>query len=180
MLYPFCETRTISDLLTFVEEERRDAVYSTRVDLYPTSPELGLDWHQAGFDSAGYYSEPVFEDGEILERQTALFGGLRWRMEEHIPWTARRLDRACLFKAIPGRTVTPDLQLSDHEGRTRACPWHHSTTAAVPSFRTALSLARNPASARAAKDLTCPTTLAFDGTSQQLMDYGFMEPGQWF
>ncbi|MEM6467136.1 MAG: hypothetical protein AAF679_11620 [Pseudomonadota bacterium] len=180
LCFPFQESRSLLDFIAFMEEERRTAVYSMILDLYAANPQLELSWENAAFDRLGYYSEPVFEEGEVQERQAALYGGVRWRLEDHIPWEDRRLDRISLFQSIPGRTVTPELRLSDAEGNTRACPWHHNATVALASFRSALSLARNPQSAARAKDLTCPVSLPFEGTSQQLMTHGFLEPGQWF
>ncbi|MCB2131463.1 MAG: hypothetical protein KDD96_03190, partial [Rhodobacteraceae bacterium] len=96
------------------------------------------------------------ETGAELERQVDLFGGLKWRFEEHIPWARRRIDRIALFRAEPGVRLLPDHRLSVEEGNTYACPWHNNLTAAVASFRTAKALRRNPASRHAVQSFAWP------------------------
>jgi len=58
----------------------------------------------------------------------------------------RRIDRISLFRAMPGLTLREDHTFTDPEYNTYACPWHHSVTAALCSFRTAKALKRNPGS----------------------------------
>ncbi len=53
-------------------------------------------------------------------------------------------------------------------------------TAAVCSFRTAKALRTNPGSRHAIQTFRWPNSVKFDWHSQQLMDLGLMEPGQWF
>ena len=43
-----------------------------------------------------------------------------------------------------------------------------------------MSDARNPGSREQVRDMTWRNSHRFDWTSQQLMDLGLMEPGQWF
>ena len=74
----------------------------------------------------------------------------------------------------------PDFTLNDEEMNTYSCRWHHNLTAAVCSFRTAKALRTNPGSRHAIPTFRWPNSVRFDWTSQQLMDLGLMEPGQWF
>jgi hypothetical protein len=135
------------------------------------------------FDGAGYYSltrRDEAADWAPLDRQVDLFGGLRWRFEEHVPWTRRRIDRISLFRAKPGLRMLPDFTLSDAEMNTCNSPWHNNLTAAVCSFRTAKALRTNPGSRAAIQQFMWRNSVKFEWNSQQLMNLGLMEPGQWF
>lgn len=185
LFFPFSETRGVRELLTFHAEERRSAMLTYVVDLYAadlqTDPSaVTLD--HAMLDRSGYYAQarvnPVTQ--EPLERQLDFFGGLRWRLEEHVPWASRRIDRISLFRAKSGLTLAPTHQFSDPEYNTYSCPWHHNLTAAVCSFRAAKALRRNPGSRKAIDTLACQNSVRFEWTSRQLLDLGLIEPGQWF
>ena len=89
-------------------------------------------------------------------------------------------DRIGLFQAKPKLTLNEDHTLSEPEMNTYACPWHHNLTAAIVSFRTAKALKRNPGSASVIHSFKWRNSAKFDWHSQQLMDLGLMEPGQWF
>ncbi|MDZ4134620.1 MAG: hypothetical protein U1D06_03360, partial [Paracoccaceae bacterium] len=152
LFYPFCETRNIRELLAFHNEERRDALLSYVIDLY--AGDLGRNpnavaLEDAHLDRSGYYAlgrpDPA-NHGHPRERQLDFFGGLRWRFEEHIPETRRKIDRIALFRAKPGLKLRPDFTFSDEEYNTYACPWHNNITTAVMSFRTAKALKSNPGS----------------------------------
>jgi hypothetical protein len=186
LYFPFCETRRISELLTFHTEERREAMLTYVIDLY--AADLGTHGNavardDAWLDRSGYYAlarkDPA-NDWQPKERQLDFFGGLRWRFEEHIPPTRRKIDRISLFRAKPGLRLLPDYTLSDEEMNTYSCRWHHNLTAAVCSFRTAKALRTNPGSRHAIQNFHWTNSAKFDWTSQQLMDLGLMEPGQWF
>jgi len=184
LVYPFYESRNINELLAFHTEERRDAMLAYVVDLYASDlgrhPD-GVNLGSPMFDSAGYYSLQRHDrDGKPLDRQIDVFGGLRWRFEEHIPWNRRRIDRISLFRAVPGTTMRADFTFSSEEMNTFACPWHHNITAAIASFRTAKALKSNPASKWAIPALTWSKSKEFDWSSRQLLDLGIIEPGQWF
>ena len=186
LFFPFCETRTVREMLAFHAEERREAMLTYVIDLY--AGDLGaapnaVSRDDAWLDRSGYYAlarkDPA-NDWQPKERQLDFFGGLRWRFEEHIPHARRRIDRISLFKARPGVTLLPDFTLSDEEMNTYSCRWHHNLTAAVCSFRTAKALRTNPGSRHAIPTFRWPNSVRFDWHSQQLMDLGLMEPGQWF
>ena len=186
LFYPFCETRTVREMLAFHAEQRREAMLTYVVDLY--AGDLGaapnaVDLSDAWLDRSGYYAlarkDPA--DGwRPRERQLDFYGGLRWRFEEHIPFGKRRIDRISLFKAKRGLKLLPDFTLSEQEMNTYACQWHHNLTAAVCSFRTAKALRTNPGSRHAISTFRWPNSVKFDWHSRQLMDLGLMEPGQWF
>jgi hypothetical protein len=186
LFYPFRETRRVGEMLAFHAEERREAMLTYVIDLYAGD----LDAHpdavaldDAWLDRSGYYAlsrkDPA-NDWQPKDRQLDFFGGLRWRFEEHIPYARRRIDRISLFRAKPGLKLRPDFTLSDEEMNTYACRWHNNLTAAVCSFRTAKALRTNPGSRHAIGTFRWPNSVRFDWHSQQLMDLGLMEPGQWF
>ncbi len=186
LFFPFCETRTIGEMLAFHAEERRDAMLTYVVDLYADDltrfPDaVSLD--HAHLDRSGYYSlaRKVSEDGnESKERQLDFFGGLRWRFEEHIPESRRKIDRIGLFRAQPGLVLRENHTFSDEEYNTYACPWHHNLTAVICSFRTAKALKTNPGSKFEIETFKWHNSAPFEWHSRQLLDLGLMEPGQWF
>ena len=186
LFHPFCETRNIREMVTFQTEERRDAVLSYVIDLY--APDLNqfpnaVSLDHAHLDRSGYYAlgrpDPA-NHNHPRERQLDFFGGLRWRFEEHIPAPRRKIDRIALFRAKPGLTLRPDFTFNDEEYNTYACPWHHNVTTAVVSFRTAKALRTNAGSRFDIQSFQWHNSTPFAWASQQLMDLGLMEPGQWF
>ena len=183
LYYPFCETRTVGELLAFHAEERRFSMLTYVVDLY--AGDLGqadnaVSMTDAYLDRSGYYA--LARDGEDgpKDRQLDFFGGLRWRFEEHIDETRRRIDRISLVRSRPDITLRPDHTWSDEELNTYSCPWHHNLTAAIASFRTAKALRINPASRFEIDTFRWHNSVPFEWQSQQLLDLGLMEPGQWF
>lgn len=184
LFYPFCESRSVGEMLAFHAEERRRGMLTYVVDLYApdlTSQPDAVSLDEAMFDGTGYYAlgRPDREGGD-KERQLDFFGGLRWRFEEHVPQDRRRIDRIALFRTEKGLRLLPDHRLSVEEYNTYACPWHNNLTAAVASFRVAKALARNPGSRDHIRGFTWKNSVPFTWDSQQLMDLGLMEPGQWF
>ena len=186
LFYPFCETRTVGEMLAFHAEERRDAMLTFVVDLY--APDLAeapnaVSLDHAMLDRTGYYAlarrDPANHD-HPKERQLDFFGGLRWRFEEHVPPDRRKIDRVSLFRAKPGLRLRGDHTFSDEEYNTYACPWHNNLTAVVASFRTAKALATNPGSRDAIRSFRWRNSVPFEWHSRQLLDLGLMEPGQWF
>lgn len=184
LFFPFSEQRSIGEVTQFAKEERRPVILNHVIDLYArdlTAHPNGVCCQTAQLDTAGYYGLVRYgEDGLAKDRQTDVFGGLRRRFEEHVPYARRRIDRPSLFRISKGLRVTDDLLLSDPEANTFACPWHHSLTAATCSFRVAKALRHNPGSRAAISGFSCSYSARFEWTSQQLMDLGMIEPGQWF
>ncbi len=185
LFYPFCESRSVGELLAFHSEERRDAMLTYVVDLYAGDlnehPD-GVSRDAAYLDKQGYFAltRHVPDTGEALDRQMDFFGGLRWRFEEHVDWNSRKIDRISLFRAKKGLRLLPDHTFNDPEYNTVSCPWHHNLTAALCSFRAAKALKRNPGSAVAINSFQWRNSTRFQWRSQQLMELGLMEPGQWF
>jgi hypothetical protein len=97
-----------------------------------------------------------------------------------VPWTRRRIDRIALFRAQPGLKLRDDFTLSDEEMNTYACPWHNNLTSCIVSFRTAKALRSNPGSRFAINTFLWQNSAPFEWHSQQLLDLGLMESGQWF
>ena len=184
LFHPFCETRSVGEMLAFHTEERRDGMLTYVVDLYADDlwehPDaVSLD--RAHLDRSGYYAlaRPDAQ-GHPKERQLDFFGGLRWRYEEHVPEARRKIDRISLFKTKPGLKLRPDHTLNDEEYNTYACKWHHNLTAAICSFRTAKALKQNPGSTYDIHTFKWHNSAPFEWHSRQLLDLGLMEPGQWF
>jgi len=184
LFFPFCEHRTVGEMLAFNEEERRNAVLTYVLDLYAGDLENApnaVSLEEAHLDKSGYYAFGRTDaQNNFKERQLDFFGGLRWRFEEHVPQMRRRIDRISLFKSARGLKMYSDFTFSEDEYNTYACPWHHSLTAAVCSFRTAKALKRNPGSGYQIPTFKWRNSARFDWDSQQLMDLGLIEPGQWF
>ncbi|MEO0381655.1 MAG: hypothetical protein AAF252_15415 [Pseudomonadota bacterium] len=184
LFHPFCETRTVGEMLAFHGEERRDAMLTYVIDLYaddlnefPNAVAL----ERACLDRSGYYAlARPDEKGHPKERQLTFYGGLRWRYEEHVPAARRKIDRIALFKTKPGLQLRDDHTFSDEEYNTYACEWHHNLTSAICSFRTAKALKLNPGSKYDIETFNWHNTAPFEWHSRQLLDLGLMEPGQWF
>jgi len=186
LFHPFCESRNIREMLAFHTEERREALLSYVVDLY--APDLArhpnaVSLEGAKMDKSGYYAlgrpDPS-NHNHPRERQLDFFGGLRWRFEEHIPAPRRKIDRIALFRAKPGLSLRADFTFNEEEYNTYACPWHHNITTAIVSFRTAKALRTNAGSMFDIHTFQWHNSTEFQWHSQQLMDLGLMEPGQWF
>ncbi|WP_084861102.1 hypothetical protein [Salibaculum halophilum] len=184
LFYPFCENRRVGEMLAFNTEERRDSVLTYVIDLY--AGDLGqhpgaVALEDAHLDKSGYYALSRKDRwNNDLDRQMDFYGGLRWRFEEHIPKPRRRIDRVSLFRNAPGLELLPGHLFNFPEYNTYACPWHHNLTAAVCSFRTAKALKRNPGSTFEIETFRWHNSAPFEWHSQQLLDLGLMEPGQWF
>lgn len=183
LFFPFSDSRSVGEMLSFHAEERRDAMLTYVVDLYADDLDQfpdAVSLENAHFDRLGYYALARGGVEGPLDRQLDFYGGLRWRFEEHVPEDRRRIDRIGLFRARQGITLLPDHRFTDEEYNTYACPWHHNLTAAICSFRTAKALRTNPGSRYEINSFKWRNSTPFDWRAQQLMDLGLMEPGQWF
>ncbi|MBF9048926.1 hypothetical protein GTA62_04215 [Roseobacter sp. HKCCD9010] len=184
LFFPFCEDRSIGEAVAFTMEERRNSILTYVIDLYAddlTAYPNGVSLDTAHIDSSGYYAATRRNaDDQILERQLNFYGGLRWRFEEHVPEPKRKIDRVGLFQARPGLRLRENHTLNDEEMNTYECPWHHSLSATICSFRVAKALRTNPGSRHDVPDFRWHKSTRFHWSSQQLMQLGLMEPGQWF
>ncbi len=184
LFYPFCETRSVGELLAFHSEERRQAMLTHVIDLYAndlTAYPNGVAPNHAMLDKTGYYAHTRHDaSGKPLERQLDMSGGLRWRFEDHIPYERRRIDRISLFKAKPDLKLLPDHTFNEPEYNTYACPWHNNLTAAICSFRAAKALKTNAGSTFDISNFCWNHSTPFEWDSRQLLDLGLIESGQWF
>lgn len=182
LFFPFSETRSIGEMLSFHAEERRSAMLAYAIDLY--APDLkrcpsAVDLEETMFDRTGYYAlARIGRGNHPMERQLDFFGGLRWRFEEHLPRDRRRIDRISLFRATRTLRIGADHCFNVAEYNTYSCPWHHNLTAAIGSFRVAKALMKNPGSRDSIDSFVWRNSLAFEWNAQQLMDFGLIEPGQ--
>ncbi|WP_371223312.1 glycosyltransferase family 2 protein [Roseovarius sp. 2305UL8-3] len=186
LFFPFCEVRTIGEMLAFHHEERRDAMLAYVIDLYAGDLDAhpsAVSLEDAHLDRSGYYAlarNDPDNHNHPKERQLNFYGGLRWRYEESIPAKRRKIDRIPLFRAAPELELRDDHTFSDEEYNTYACPWHNNLTSAIVSFRTAKALKRNPGSTFDIHTFKWHNSTRFEWHSRQLMDLGLIEPGQWF
>ena len=187
LFFPFSDSRRIGDVAAFLESERRASARTAVIDLYPGDPAClpdAVPREDTWFDRTGYYAlprpDPAGPVGATLDRQEDLYGGLRWRFEEHVPEDRRRIDRVALFRSEPGLRLMPGHRFNLAEVNTHACPWHRSLTACVASFRAAKALRSNPASRDAIGTFRWSGSERFEWRAAQLMECGLMEPGQWF
>lgn len=182
LFYPYAESRSVAEMVRFATEERRNSILTYVIDLYADdlshSPDA-VSLKSAHLDRSGYYALDRHRDGAPLDRQKDMFGGLRWRFEEHVAEPRRKIDRIGLFKAEKGLQLRPDHTFNIEEMNTYACPWHNNVTAAICSFRAAKSLCTNPGSAEQIDSFKWHNSEKFAWHSQQLMNLGLMEPGQW-
>ena len=186
LFYPFCESRTVGEMTAFHMEERRASILTYVIDLY--AGDLGefpdaVSLEDAHLDKSGYYAlarEDADNNFTPKDRQLDFYGGLRWRFEEHIPAERRKIDRISLFRNKKGLELRPNHTFNDEEYNTYSCEWHHNITAAVCSFRTAKALKLNPGSTFDIETFRWYNSTEFEWHSQQLLDLGLMEPGQWF
>lgn len=185
LFHPFSETRDVIEMLAFHAEERRSAMLAQVVDLYAGDlyeRPKAVDLDEAYMDSRGYFALARYRGraSDAKERQMDMFGGLKRRFEEHVPYEARRIDRIALFQARKGLELRTDHTFNDEEYNTYACPWHNNLTVAIGSFRAAKALCTNPGSRYEINSFLWDGSVPFEWRSQQLMDLGLMEPGQWF
>ena len=184
LFYPFAESRTVGEMLAYHTEERREAMLTYVIDVYAgdlADTEDAVSLEDAHLDRSGYYAlARGGDDAAPTDRQLDFFGGLRWRFEEHIDEDRRRIDRIAIARTAPGRRLNGDHTWSEPELNTYSCPWHHNLTAAIVSFRTAKALRTNPASRYEIDSFRWHNSVEFEWHSQQLLDLGLMEPGQWF
>ena len=177
LFYPFCETRSLPEMTAFLQDERRKVLFSYALDLY------GIDmpapdqrpWEaELYFDRIGY--QP-FPDGD---KGLNLYGGLCWRFEELAPGGMLQLGRGSLIRMQRGLELNRDWRFEHPDYDSYSCPWHHSPTGAVMTLRRAWRIMAHAGFTDVAGDLIWQGSERFDWTSRQLLEFGMIEPGQWF
>ncbi|MBY8976672.1 hypothetical protein KHP62_12685 [Rhodobacteraceae bacterium NNCM2] len=173
--YPWCESRSLGDLTGFLKNERRSILYTYSLDLYAQDlpagdPRTAPLW----FDRDAYCAFPE------QDQQLTVYGGLGWRFEEFFstPWL--EIGRANLFRARKGVHIRRNLIFADPAYRTVSAPWHHSPTGAVMSFRRSRHLMAHPEFFGVRDKLIWSGSEPFRWNSNELLDLGMIEPGQWF
>ncbi|MGB0506267.1 MAG: hypothetical protein ACPGGK_08725 [Pikeienuella sp.] len=174
IFYPHIETRCIADFTDFLAAERRTSASSYAIDIY--SDALGrddeaFDLEEVYFDSQGWYGF------EREGRQADIYGGLGWRFEEYTLRNMFRINRPALF--VGGATLREDLWLTEEEGNTLSCPWHHNPTFALMSVRRARALRAHPKFSQGVPTFMWPNSERFEWKSEQLLSHGLIEQGQW-
>ena len=177
LFFPFCETRTLSDLTAFLTDERRCSLYAYALDLYgqdlpgegecPTRTVLSIDVE-------GYHAFP--KENQHLR----VFGGLGWRMQELCPRGMEQIGRTVLFRAARGVHLGPQMMFEDEDYASVSCPWHNSPTGAVMSLRRTRRIMAHPNFAPLRARLEWRGTEPFGWSSAELLERGMIEPGQWF
>lgn len=183
LYFPFCETRSIGDFISFSDEERRKSIAGVIVDLYTREQNpksYGYDISNALMDGAGYFSTYSNDADNVENRFVQASGGLRWRHEEFFPWNRRTISRTPMFKTDIELKVNPDFTANLNNYGTIQAPWHRSPTVVVASFRAAKYLRMNLIHEQSLEHFDWAQSITFEHTSAQLMEMGFMEPGQWF
>ena len=124
LFYPFCEQRSIAEMIAFNVEERRDTILTYVIDLYAGDLRKfpnAVDIDGALLDKSGYYALSRTDRwNNPLDRQMDFYGGLRWRFEEHIPEKKRRIDRSDLTnKDCVCLRITPSATPNTTPSRAR-------------------------------------------------------------
>lgn len=177
LVFPFCETRTLSELTSFLQDERRKVMCTYTLDLYGIDmPRPGQAPWQAdlSFDRIGYQPFPDGDNG------LNLYGGLAWRFEELSPGDMHQLTRPSLVRVQRGATLDRNWRFNDPDLDSVSCPWHHSPTGAIMSLRRTWRIMAHAGFTDVAGDLMWQGSTRFDWTSRQLLELGMIEPGQWF
>ena len=176
-VFPFGETRTLSDLTDFLSDERRKVIFTYALDLYAADlPGPQEDPAQANlrFDRIGYHAFP--KEDQVLR----LYGGLGWRFGEFVPKELSQIGRSSLFRATKGVWLDRKYLFEDVEYASVSCKWHHNPTAAMMSLRRARRIMAHPRFHEVRGKLIWSGSEPFAWNSQQLLELGMIEPGQWF
>jgi hypothetical protein len=187
LVFPRCESRSIRSLTDFLETEHRDHAFAVTVHMYGEGPaEAVADGAAADpfsalplFDPVGYVTSASGEDGTVR-----VGGGLTRRtLFRTVPRNAPRLDCIPLvrwrrhFSYVDGtRSLQPRRLNRPH------APWHSSPTACLLCF----SLLLEPEDDADAglgtlrsQDLRTNASRRYR-SSEDLVECGMLNPGQWF
>ena len=175
LVYPFCESRSLSDLAGFLADERRNTLYCYALDLYADDlPAANPDATELYFDVEGYHAFPT------ANQQLTVYGGLGWRFAELVPKDMHQIGRTAVFRAQKGIYLNAAMVFDDLDYASVSCPWHHSPTGAVMSFRRTRRIMAHQNFGPLRSKLQWDGSRAFAWSSRQLLEEGMIEPGQWF
>ena len=205
MVFPKSETRHIRDLIDFLESEQRRHAYAIVVDTYGDVPsaEMTASSDTSPFEQLPYFDRFGYQTGEIEElRVVPLVGGVQRRsLYGDEPHKAPALNRIpliklawdCYYSASTRVLVPPRFNTAHSE-------WHSTTTAclmryALLSDEMSLHIAKQAESGQLYQDnvttmfpgsealarmtLKTQATGKFNST-QDLLDCGLLNNGQWF
>ena len=168
-----CETRPLRALTDFLETEHRSHLYALVIETYagtaPTEPAS-----EPLFDPCGYVTEAPGPDGGVAVR-----GGPRRRTTfRSMPAMTPPIDRVPLVRwrrhhaYLEGtRRLRPSRLNAPH------APWHSSPTACLLRLGT---LTPDQAAATTGRDRLCTDVSRRYRSSDDLVECGLLNPGQWF
>ncbi len=200
-----CETRSIQDLVEFLDSERRDHIYAMLIEMYGDVPAQDIDLSPGEdpaeklpyFDAFGYSAPEVGPFSNIIVR-----GGLQRRtLYREAPKDSPALNRIPLtkwrwhFAYISGRRLIMPTRLNSPHSQ-----WHSAPTACLLRYAlldgdVSVELAARVDGTELVTDgrLSCylglqelrNLTLKHDFSvhykgSSDLVDAGLLNPGQWF
>ena len=185
LVFSRCETRSLKSLTDFLETEHRDHAWGLTVDMYGQDatqalatgslPSTALPY----FDPIGYQTAEPADDGT-----TQVNGGvLRRTLFRTVPRNAPRLDCIPLVRWRRHFSYVDATRSLQPARLNRAhAPWHASPTVCLLRF----SLPTEPPDetqpdrpALPARDLRTPASRRYR-SSDDLVDCGMLNPGQWF
>lgn len=205
LVFPRSETRSIRDLIDFMESEGRRHIYAIMVDAYGDGPAQGMRFSESKspFSQLPYFDRFGYQTlSEQALREVPIVGGAQRRTLyldmpqaapalNHIPLIRLKWD--CYYLAST-HTVAPPVCNTPHSA------WHSTTTACLMRFALlgddmALHVAKQAEAGKLRPDNVTtlyPGTEAMAGinlktklsgtfsTSQDLLDCGLLNNGQWF
>lgn len=189
-----CETRPLAGLTDFLQSEHRDHLYALVIDMYGDGPAAEMTLSSAAdplqlmplFDPSGYLTQAAGPD-----RSVAVSGGVRRRrLFRTMPAEAPRLDRIPLVRWQRGYAYVDDTRrLRPSRLNEPHAPWHSSPTGCLLRFRLIASqdrrtgddgaLTRDDDAVLSSETLRTEVSRRFNG-SDDLVDCGLLNPGQWF
>jgi hypothetical protein len=184
LFYPFCESRSIGEMIAFTTEERRMTIPTTVVDLYAGNLRQSPDWVDVTntyLDRLGYYAQ-IRQDAQNvpLERQVNIFGGLRRHFEKHVPWEKRRLDRVASVSGRSWVEIPARFHLQPARIQHNFLPMASQCNRSCRLISGRQIFAPQSGQPQCHLQFSMARIRAIKWHSQHLMDLGFMEPGQWF
>ncbi len=199
------ETRSIKDLIDFLENESRDHIYSLVLEMYGEVPAGTLEFRNGDdplsllqyFDPLGYATTEAGTNRNVVVR-----GGVQRRvLFNRTPRRSPALNRIPLVKwRWPFAYVAGTRLVLPRRVNTPHGPWHSSPTACVLCF----AQLETPSALAVAAEAEMETIVSdgspglFDGvkklqemalkqpfsqrytTSSGLVENGLLNPGQWF
>lgn len=185
LVFSRSERRSIRSLTDFLETEHRDHAFGLTVHMYGDGPAAdlagGMDPFGALplFDPVGYVTSEPAEDGTVRVRG----GLLRRTLFRTVPRNAPRLDCIPLvrwrrhFSYVDGtRSLRPSRLNRPH------APWHCSPTVCLLRFSLMTEAARDEETTVAplrGQHLRTNASRRYR-SSEDLVECGLLNPGQWF